>query len=40
MEYEIQQRNSVRRLKDRAHYDHESVHRVLDSAFFGHVGSV
>lgn len=33
-------RQEVRRTKDRARYDRESIHAILDAAFLGHVGFV
>lgn len=33
-------RTTVRRLADRGHYDRETIHAILDEAFFCHVGFV
>jgi nitroimidazol reductase NimA-like FMN-containing flavoprotein (pyridoxamine 5'-phosphate oxidase superfamily) len=38
--YEVSQQNRVRQLADKAHYDREAVHRVLDSGLVAHVGLV
>jgi len=38
--YEITERNRVRRLRELAHYDHESVHAILDAGLVAHVGIV
>lgn len=37
-EYDRSQRNTVRRLAARGHYDRETVHSILDEAFLCHVG--
>ena len=39
-EYEISKRNKVRQLKEKAAYDYETVHAILDSALFASVGFV
>ncbi len=36
--YTPTERSRARRLHERAHYDHESVHAILDSGFVCHVG--
>jgi hypothetical protein len=38
--YPIDERNGVKRRHDRGHYDHETVHRLLDSAALCHVAYV
>jgi nitroimidazol reductase NimA-like FMN-containing flavoprotein (pyridoxamine 5'-phosphate oxidase superfamily) len=39
-EYEISKRNKVRQLKEKAAYDQETVHAILDSALLASVGFV
>ena len=39
-DYEIEKRNKVRQLRDKAHYDAETVHAILDAAVVGHVAFV
>ena len=39
-EYEISKRNKVRQLREKANYDRETVHRILDSALIASVGFV
>ena len=38
--YPVDARNRVKRRHDRGHYDHETVHRILDSAALCHVSYV
>jgi uncharacterized protein len=38
--YTRNEKTRVRRLPDRGHYDHETVHRILDAGFICHVGYV
>ncbi len=38
--YPVDARNRVRRRHDRGHYDHATVHRLLDAACLGHVAYV
>lgn len=38
--YTVTERTKVKRLKDRGHYDRETVHSILDEAFVAHVGFV
>jgi uncharacterized protein len=38
--YPIDELNRLRRLADRGHYDHDTVHRLLDSAALAHVSYV
>ena len=38
--YPVDQRNRVRRRHERGHYDHETVHRLLDSAALCHISYV
>jgi nitroimidazol reductase NimA-like FMN-containing flavoprotein (pyridoxamine 5'-phosphate oxidase superfamily) len=40
LEFSREARNQVRRLPDRAHYDHECVYRIVDEALICHVGLV
>jgi nitroimidazol reductase NimA-like FMN-containing flavoprotein (pyridoxamine 5'-phosphate oxidase superfamily) len=37
-EYPISQRNKVIRLPKRGHYDHETIHAILDGGFLCHIG--
>ncbi|HNP19444.1 MAG TPA: pyridoxamine 5'-phosphate oxidase family protein [Fulvivirga sp.] len=39
-EYQINQRNKVKRIPDRGHYDHETVYAILDAGFLCHIGFV
>ncbi len=39
-EYEISKRNMVRQLREKANYDRDTVHRILDSALIASVGFV
>jgi nitroimidazol reductase NimA-like FMN-containing flavoprotein (pyridoxamine 5'-phosphate oxidase superfamily) len=39
-EYEVSKRNKVRQLKEKANYDTETVHSILDSALLASVGFV
>lgn len=39
-QYEISKRNKVRQLKEKADYDKDTVHRILDSALLASVGFV
>ena len=39
-EYEISKRNKVRQLREKASYDRDTVHRILDSALIASVGFV
>ena len=36
--YTITEKTKAKRLKDRATYDKETVHAILDEAFIAHVG--
>ena len=38
--YPIQKLNKVRQLRDKAHYDVETVHNILDAAWLGHVAFI
>ena len=38
--YRVDQLNRLKRRADRAHYDHETVHRLLDSAALAHVSYI
>jgi nitroimidazol reductase NimA-like FMN-containing flavoprotein (pyridoxamine 5'-phosphate oxidase superfamily) len=38
--YEISKRNKVRQLREKADYDHETVHGILDSALLASVGFI
>ncbi|HEX3848598.1 MAG TPA: pyridoxamine 5'-phosphate oxidase family protein [Steroidobacteraceae bacterium] len=38
--YPVDRLNRIKRLPDRAHYDHETVHRLLDAAALAHVSYV
>jgi len=40
MTYQPTGRTTLRRLPERAHYDHETVHSILDEGFICHVGFV
>ena len=37
---EVLGKNKVKRLRERAAYDEESIHKILDSAYIAHVGIV
>lgn len=39
-EYDISKRNKVRQLREKANYDRDTVHRILDSALIASVGFV
>ena len=39
-DYEIEKRNKVRQLREKARYDAETVHAILDAAVVGHVAFV
>jgi hypothetical protein len=39
-EFEIVDRNKIRRLPQRGHYDHETIYAILDAALICHVGFV
>lgn len=39
-EYEISKRNKVRQLREKANYDRDTVHKILDSALIASVGFV
>ena len=39
-DYEVSKRNRVRQLADKASYDRETVHRILDAGLVAHVGLV
>lgn len=39
-EYEVSQQNKVRQLREKAAYDHETVHKVLDAGLLAHVAFV
>ncbi len=37
-QYRVDARNKVKRVPQRGHYDHETVHAILDGAFLCHIG--
>ncbi|MGB5581071.1 MAG: pyridoxamine 5'-phosphate oxidase family protein, partial [Woeseia sp.] len=39
-DYKIKKQNKVRQLREKARYDHDSVHRVLDACLMAHVAFV
>ena len=39
-QFEINERNKVKRVPQRGHYDKETVYKILDAAFIGHLGFV
>lgn len=39
-EYEVSKQNKVRQLREKAAYDHETVHKVLDAGLLAHVAFV
>lgn len=39
-EYPVEKLNKVRQLREKAHYDVETVHNVLDAAWLGHVAFI
>lgn len=39
-EYEIEKRNKVRQLREKAHYDRDTVHRILDACMIVHAAFV
>ena len=39
-EYEVSKRNKVRQLREKAAYDHETVHRIIDAGLVAHVAVV
>ena len=39
-EYEVSKQNKVRQLREKAAYDHETVHGVLDAGLLAHVAFV
>ena len=39
-EYDVNAVNRVRQLRDKAHYDRDTVHAILDAALYAHVGFV
>ena len=39
-EYEISKRNKIRQLREKADYDRDTVHKILDSALLASVGFV
>lgn len=39
-EYEVSRRNEVRQLREKGHYDRDTVHAILDAGFVAHVAVV
>jgi nitroimidazol reductase NimA-like FMN-containing flavoprotein (pyridoxamine 5'-phosphate oxidase superfamily) len=39
-DYEVSKRNEVRQLREKAHYDRETVHKVLDAGLVAHVAVI